>query len=164
MLRLNKQTTTISGEAVTPYLVENGNIYCWNRTGETTVKRLDDFAKPDLKPVIEKMTGGAGMISVTPIRGSVATITKIDPVVETEISRPTLEAPAEEQTIRIGNAVVSSPDETEDEKVIYVHVEPAVDNNLADGELQVGGVEVVPIEEAENRIEFIPAIDDDDYI
>jgi hypothetical protein len=172
MLRLNQETRTLSGQSVTPYMVENGYIYCWDRSGKTTVKKLNDFGQTDLAPAMENMSSGAA-ISVTPVYRTRT------PVVEVEVSRPTLETPTEvtteinsevETTMatienpRTGVAVTANPDETEEAKVTYVHVAPAIDNYLSDGELQVGGVEVVTPEEAEGRNVFVPVIEDDDYI
>jgi len=173
MFRLNQEATTITGELVTPYMVENSSIYCWNRQGKTVVKNIKDFSLSG--PITtERMSGGVSVLAITPIRGT--TIVKT-PVVEVEVSRPTVEADIITQDevasgvtsdtnrdVNIAPAVTVNPDVLVDEKITYVHVAPAVDDNLYDGELQTGGVEVVDADEAEGRTEFVPAIEDDDYI
>lgn len=172
MVRLNKETRTITGELLTPYLVEESNVYCWNQSGKTVAKKMKDFSL-DNSIAVETMIGGASVIPVSPVYKKTTKIIPQQPIVETEISRPTLEAsitsdevPVESPITSINGptAVTVSPDEAEDDKITYVHVKPAVDDFLGDGELQVGGVEVVDAEEAEGRIEFIPIVDDDDYI
>ena len=165
MFRLNQETTTITGETLTPYLVEGTSVYCWSRSGKTIAKKINDFSLEG-PTVSETMVGGSSVIPITPIRGAKQVVQKQPPTEEVEVSRPTLtKETATVPTIKdIGIAVTVSPDETEDEKVTYVHVAPAIDNYLGDGEMQAGGVEVVPADEVENRTEFNPAIEDDDYI
>jgi len=168
MLRLNQVNKTITGELLTPYLVEGKNVLCWNRSGKSVTKGMNDFSLkgPSAK---ESMNNGTAvsLLPITPVYTRKVVPTQV--VQEVEISQPTLEkepVAVEEITTTIDGpkAVTASPDETEPDKVIYVHVEPAIDDYLGDGEMQAGGVEVVPVEEVEGRTEFIPMIEDEDYI
>ena len=168
MFRINKETKTITGELVIPYMVENHSVYCWDRAGNTIVKKMEDFGSSGTVSS-EMMISGASIIPVTPVSGATQNIPKKFPVIEKEVSRPTLIEPSIESStitseVKIADAIVVSPDEAEPDKITYVHVAPAIDNYLEDGELQVGGVEVIEPENIEGRTEFIPAIADEDYI
>jgi hypothetical protein len=174
MFRLNHETKTMSGETLTPYLVEGTNVYCWDRSGNTVAKKIVDFdfGKPT---ATERAITGVSVIPVTPVyrpevivEQQVATIAP-PPAIEEEMvveqsTTITTDAPSVAPTTIGPDAVTVTPDETEDEKVTYVHKMPAVDDYLGDGELQVGGVEIVPSDEVEGRTEFNPVIDDEDYI
>ena len=158
MVKFNKEVKIITGELLTPYLAEGKTIYCWTRSGETVAKTVSDFNLLNTT-VSETMVGGTSVVPVTPVYGTL-------PVSEVETSIPTVveDAIVVMPEVITKVAEVVSPDETEDEKVTYVHVAPAIDDYLGDGEMQAGGVEVVPADEVEGRTEFIPAIEDDDYI
>jgi len=61
MFQLNKEIKTKDGKVVKPFLVEGTTVYCFNRSGKTVIKSLEDF---DFTPVPDKKRK---MVIVTPV-------------------------------------------------------------------------------------------------
>ena len=60
MLEINKKCKTRKGETVTPFLIQDNNVYCINKYGSTIIKNIKDFVVNERKKIPK-------IVSVVPV-------------------------------------------------------------------------------------------------
>jgi len=159
MFRLNKETTTLDGEVLTPYLVENKFVYCWNSNSKTTVREISDFNMTTELNEQEKIFATPSIKPISPLARKKVEVESITASVSKPSLIPNKEVTTEEQvTEKIIEPIKVEP--------VFVRVEPAIDDDVTDGVIQTGGVRKATTEEITNETEsvFDSYIEDEEYI
>jgi hypothetical protein len=181
MFALNKEIATKSGEVVKPFLVENKLVHCFDHSGRTIYKKLDDF---NFSPQDENKFFPGGIKTVTPIK---VIPKKESQIIGEEIRRPQIKKPQVEPSIETEiitaqpsttfevpsqPSIISSPKIKTDEKIKYSYMDVGTTGSINpyEPEIQKGGVKLIPVSE-EEEITFenkdgVPGdyINNEDYI